>query len=78
MPILRAPSESFAAEVGEGVNDATADVIVDAAERGGEGLWAGSLMGVVSGFQTKNGARAVWAGGVEMFGDELWGKEVGK
>jgi oligosaccharyltransferase complex subunit beta len=76
VPILRAPSESFASEVDEGAGDKNADAVVDAAERGGEGLWAGSLMGVVSGFQTKNGARVVFAGGVDMFSDEFAEKEV--
>ena len=78
MPILRAPSESFAAETDEGANDKNADAVVDAAEKGGEGLWAGGLMSVVTGFQTKNNARVVWAGGVEMFTDEFAEKEVSK
>lgn len=78
VPILRAPTESFAAEADEGSGDKNADALVDAAERGGEGLWAGGLMGVVTGFQAKNGARTVWAGGVEMFSDEFAVKEVTK
>ena len=72
VPILHAPAESFASEVDGG----TADAIVDAAERGGEGLWAGSQLSVVTGFQTLNGARVTWVGGVDMFNDELAQKEV--
>ena len=72
VPILHAPPESFASEVDGG----TADAIVDAAERGGEGLWAGSQLSVVTGFQTLNGARVTWVGGVDMFNDELAQKEV--
>jgi oligosaccharyltransferase complex subunit beta len=49
---------------------------VDAAEKGGEGLWAGSQLGVVTGFQATSSARVVWAGGVELFGDEFAQKEV--
>jgi oligosaccharyltransferase complex subunit beta len=74
VPILHAPAESFAAEVDGG----SADAIVDAADRGGEGLWAGSQLSVVTGFQTLNGARVTWVGGVDMFGDELAQKEVSK
>ena len=65
VPILRAPAESFAADT-----DADApDVLADAAERGGEGLWAGAHMGVVTGFQALGGARAAWVGGVDVFSD---------
>ena len=39
VPILHAPTESFGSEV-DG-----ADAVVDTAERGGEGLWAGSQLG---------------------------------
>jgi len=74
VPILHAPAESFAAEVDGGY----ADAIVDASERGGEGLWAGSQLSVVTGFQTINGARVTWVGGVDMFSDELAQKEVSK
>ena len=74
VPILHAPAESFAAEVDGGY----ADSIVDASERGGEGLWAGSQLSVVTGFQTINGARVTWVGGVDMFSDELAQKEVSK
>lgn len=74
VPILRAPAESFAAEVDGG----TADALVDASERGGEGLWAGSNLGLVTGFQTLNGARVTWVGGVDMFSDEYARKEISK
>jgi oligosaccharyltransferase complex subunit beta len=73
-PILHAPAQSFASEVDGG----SADTIVDAAERGGEGLWAGSQLSVVSGFQTLNGARVTWVGGVDIFSDDLAQKEVSK
>jgi oligosaccharyltransferase complex subunit beta len=74
VPILRASAESFAAEVDGG----TADALVDASERGGEGLWAGSNLGLVTGFQTLNGARVTWVGGVDMFSDEYAQKEISK
>lgn len=73
IPILRAPSESFA---GDTDSDSGADSIVDAAEKGGEGLWAGSQLSVVTGFQTRNGARALWVGGADLFSDEFAEKEV--
>jgi len=74
VPILRAPVESFASEIDGGSPDA----LVDAAERGGEGLWAGSQLGLVTGFQTLNGARVTWVGGIDTFGDEYANKEVSK
>ncbi|KAF9453650.1 oligosaccharyl transferase beta subunit [Macrolepiota fuliginosa MF-IS2] len=74
VPILSAPAHAFAAEVDGG----SADSLVDAAEKGGEGLWAGSQLGVVAGFQARTGARIVWTGGVEMFSDEYAQKEVAK
>jgi oligosaccharyltransferase complex subunit beta len=74
VPILRAPAESFASEV----DGSTADALVDAAERGGEGLWAGSSLGLVTGFQTLNGARVTWVGSVDMFNDEYAQKEISK
>jgi len=73
VPILNAPAESFAAESEE---DRQADLVVEAAEKGGEGLWAGSKMGVVTGFQTKNGARVTWVGGVSVFSDEFAKSEI--
>ena len=74
VPILHAPMESFGSEVDGG----TADAVVDAAERGGEGLWAGSRLGVVTGFQTSDGARVAWVGGVDVFSDEYIQKEISK
>jgi oligosaccharyltransferase complex subunit beta len=67
VPILHAPPESFASEIDGG----SADAIVDSAEKGGEGLWAGSQLSVVTGFQTHDGARITWVGGVDIFSDEL-------
>lgn len=75
VPVLNAPAESFAADSTE---DASGGVVVDAAEKGGEGLWAGSTMGVVSGFQTRDSARVMWVGGVELFSDEFAKKEITK
>ncbi|KXN91992.1 Dolichyl-diphosphooligosaccharide--protein glycosyltransferase 48 kDa subunit [Leucoagaricus sp. SymC.cos] len=72
VPILNAPPYAFASEVDGG----SADSLVDAAEKGGEGLWAGSQLGLVTGFQAMTGARVVWAGGVELFSDEFAQKEV--
>jgi len=67
VPILRAPAESFAAD---STDDTGADSIVDATEKGGEGLWAGSQMGLVTGFQTNVNSRVVFAGGIDLFSDE--------
>lgn len=64
-PILNAPPESFAAE------SDSPSVLVEAAERGGEGLWAGSSMGLVTGFQTLDGARVTWVSGPEVFSNEF-------
>jgi len=66
VPILRAPAQSFATDT---TADGEADVLVDASERGGEGLWAGAALAVLAGFQTRAGGRVVWAGGVDMFSD---------
>lgn len=68
VPILYAPAQSFATDT---TADGEADALLDASERGGEGLWAGAHLAVLAGFQTKAGARVVWAGGVDMFGDEF-------
>jgi len=66
-PILHATVESFASDTN---SDSGAEALFDAAERGGEGLWAGSTLGVVTGFQTRDSsARATWIGGVEHFSD---------
>ncbi|THG98057.1 hypothetical protein EW026_g4066 [Hermanssonia centrifuga] len=73
VPILNAPAESFAADSG---SDSGADAVVEAADKGGEGLWAGSQMGLVAGFQALGGARATWVGGVELFSDEYAQKEL--
>ena len=67
VPILHAPAESFASDTD---SDLGAEVLFDAAERGGEGLWARSSLGVVTGFQTRdNSARVTWVGGIELFSD---------
>ncbi|THH20050.1 hypothetical protein EW146_g1244 [Bondarzewia mesenterica] len=75
VPILKAPAESFAADSTE---DSAADTLIEASERGGEGLWAGSSMGVVTGFQTRDGSRVTWVGGVELFSDNFAKKEISK
>ena len=74
-PVLKAPAESFAAD---STADSAADTLVEAAEKGGEGFWAGSALGVVTGFQTRDGSRAMWAGGVELFSNEFTTKEISK
>ncbi|KAF8744955.1 hypothetical protein AX14_011970 [Amanita brunnescens Koide BX004] len=71
IPILRAPPQSFAGEL-----DSPADVLVEAAEKGGEGLWAGSQLGIVTGFQALNNARVTFVGGAELFNDNFAQKEV--
>jgi len=68
-PILNAPAESFSSE---GEEDRTADALVEAADKGGEGLWAGSKMSVVSGFQATNGGRVAFAGGVQLFSNKAF------
>ncbi|KAI0062056.1 dolichyl-diphosphooligosaccharide-protein glycosyltransferase [Artomyces pyxidatus] len=75
VPILHAPAESFASDSDK---DSGADALFDAAEKGGEGLWAGSSLGVVSGFQTKDNGRVTFVGGVELFSDEYATKELSK
>ncbi|TEB19488.1 dolichyl-diphosphooligosaccharide-protein glycosyltransferase [Coprinellus micaceus] len=74
VPILRAPSESFASETT--VTSGSADAVADSVERGGEGLWAGSSLSLVTGFQATNGARITFVGGAEIFSDELAQKET--
>ncbi|KAF8471653.1 Dolichyl-diphosphooligosaccharide-protein glycosyltransferase [Russula ochroleuca] len=67
VPILHAPAESFASDTD---SDSGAEVLFEAAERGGEGLWAGRSLGIVTGFQTRdNNARVTWVGGIELFSD---------
>lgn len=75
VPILNAPPQSFAADSDA---DKGADALVDAADKGGEGLWAGSSLGLVAGFQTLTGSRATWVGGVELFSDEYAQKPAPK
>ena len=67
VPILRAPSESFAAD---SEDDSGADAVFDASQKAGEGLWAGSQLGLVTGFQTLKNSRVVFTGGVDLFSDE--------
>ncbi|KAF8311567.1 Dolichyl-diphosphooligosaccharide-protein glycosyltransferase [Clavulina sp. PMI_390] len=79
VPILNAPPESVATDTES--DRSGADVLVDAADKGGEGLWAGPELQVVTGFQTYvgglgnapsgSGGRVVWAGGVSLFKDEF-------
>jgi oligosaccharyltransferase complex subunit beta len=68
VPFLHAPPESFATDT---ETDAGADSLVDAADRGGEGLWAGSQLSVATGFQARSGARATWVGGVRLFSNDF-------
>ncbi|KAI0933539.1 hypothetical protein AcW1_005344 [Taiwanofungus camphoratus] len=75
VPILNAPPESFAADSDR---DSGADAIFDSAEKGGEGLWAGSSLGLVAGFQALGGARVTWVGGIELFSDDFANKEIAK
>lgn len=72
-PILNAPAESFSTDA---LEDRSADVLVEAADKGGEGLWAGSKMGLVTGFQATNGARVAFVGGVKVLSDEFAKMEV--
>lgn len=69
VPILLAPPESVATDTE--TDKSGADVLVDAAEKGGEGLWAGKELNVVTGFQARSGARVVFTGGVSLFSDEF-------
>ncbi|KAM6500952.1 oligosaccharyl transferase beta subunit [Amanita muscaria] len=71
VPILHAPTQSFAGEP-----DSPGDVLADAAEKGGEGLWAGGQLGIVTGFQASNNARVTFVGGREVFSDEFAQKEI--
>ncbi|KAI0806816.1 dolichyl-diphosphooligosaccharide-protein glycosyltransferase [Fomes fomentarius] len=75
VPLLKAPPEAFASD---GDKDSGADAVVEAADKSGEGLWAGSSLSLVTGFQTLSNARATWLGGVEIFSDEFINKEVSK
>ena len=75
IPRLHAPPQAFASD---GDSDSGADTLVEAAEKSGEGLWAGSSLSLVTGFQPSGNARATWVGGVDMFSDEYMKKEVSK
>jgi oligosaccharyltransferase complex subunit beta len=72
-PIVNAPAESFATDT---TKDDEAEILVEVTNKGGEGLWAGSSMAVVAGFQSKSGARVVWTGSVDMFSNEYMGQKV--
>jgi len=74
VPILHAPAESFASDTD---SDSGAEVLFEVAERGGEGLWAGRSLGIVTGFQAcDNSARVTWVGGVELFSDAYANKSL--
>ena len=75
VPLLKAPAQAFASDAD---SDSGADALVEAADKSGEGLWAGSSLSLVTGFQALSNARATWVGGVEMFTDEFMNKEVSK
>ncbi|KZO95106.1 Dolichyl-diphosphooligosaccharide-protein glycosyltransferase 48kDa subunit [Calocera viscosa TUFC12733] len=62
---LNAPPTSYAADPLE-----PADAVVEAAASGGEGLWAGGRMGLVTGFEVLlGGGRAMWVGSLDLFAD---------
>ncbi|KAG1725004.1 Oligosaccharyltransferase 48 kDa subunit beta-domain-containing protein, partial [Suillus paluster] len=71
VPILRTLAESFAAD---STDESGADAVVNANEKGGEALWAGSQVGPVTVFQTNS--RIVFAGGVQLFSDKYARKEL--
>ncbi|KAF9223932.1 hypothetical protein BS17DRAFT_733825 [Gyrodon lividus] len=73
VPLLRAPEESFAAD---STDDSGVDAIINVSEKGDEGLWEGSQMGLVTGFQSTKNSRVVFAGSVELFSDEYARKEL--
>ncbi len=75
VPILKAPPQAFASDAD---SDKGADALVEAAEKSGEGLWAGSSLSLVTGFQALSNARATWLGGVELFSDDFINKEISK
>ncbi|KAI8999107.1 Dolichyl-diphosphooligosaccharide-protein glycosyltransferase subunit [Trametes punicea] len=75
VPVLKAPPYSFASDAD---SDSGADALIEAAEKGGEGLWAGSQLSLVTGFQTLDNGRATWVGGVDMFTDDFFNKEIAK
>ena len=52
-------------------------MLFDAAERGGEGLWVRSSLGVVTGFRARDSsARVTWVGGIELFSDAYVNKKL--
>ncbi|KAI1791499.1 dolichyl-diphosphooligosaccharide-protein glycosyltransferase [Ganoderma leucocontextum] len=75
IPLLNAPPQAFASDAD---SDRGAEALAEAADKSGEGLWAGSSLSLVTGFQALSNARATWVGGVEMFSDEYINKEVSK
>ncbi|TBU26101.1 dolichyl-diphosphooligosaccharide-protein glycosyltransferase [Dichomitus squalens] len=75
VPLLQAPPQAFASDAD---SDSGADALVEAAEKSGEGLWAGSSLSLVTGFQALSNARATWVGGIEIFSDEYINKEISK
>ncbi|RDX51551.1 dolichyl-diphosphooligosaccharide-protein glycosyltransferase [Lentinus brumalis] len=75
VPILKAPPQAFASDAD---SDKGADALVEAADKSGEGLWAGSSLSLVTGFQALSNARATWLGGVELFSDDFINKEISK
>ena len=75
IPLLNAPPQAFASDAD---SDSGADAAGEAADKSGEGLWAGSSLSLVTGFQSLSNARATWVGGVEMFSDEYINKEISK
>jgi len=70
VPILRAPPEAYAVDT-DTSSDENPESLVEAANKGGDGLWAGETLGVVVGFQARNGARVAWTGGVSLFSDKF-------
>lgn len=68
---MNAPEERFAAD-----SDSATDTFT-AAEKGGEGLWAGGQL-VVSGFQVLNGVCVASVGGVDFFSDKFANKEISR
>ncbi|KAG6332310.1 hypothetical protein ID866_6782 [Astraeus odoratus] len=73
VPILRGTPECFGAD---SLEDSGANALVDASEKLGEGLWAGSNLGLVTGFQTLKNSRVVFAGGITLFSDEYANKTL--
>lgn len=70
VPTLNAPEESLAAD-----SDSATNIFADATEKD---LWAGSRLGVVSGFQALSSARVTWVGRADLFSDKFTSKEISK